>query len=80
MDEPKVGGTSPVVGEFKAGDYWWCSCGLSNKQPFCDGSHSGTGFSPRKITLEADCKFAWCTCKKSQKGHQCDGAHKCLPK
>ncbi|MEZ4754460.1 MAG: CDGSH iron-sulfur domain-containing protein [Bdellovibrionota bacterium] len=75
---PKIADTKPAVLEMEAGDYFWCACGLSAKQPFCDGSHKGTGCTPIKVTLDAARKFAWCTCKQSAKGHQCDGTHKSL--
>ena len=77
--KPAQGGVKPVVGEYPAGDYWWCTCGLSANQPFCDGAHKREGcFEPLKVTLESDTKVAWCTCKLSKKGHLCDGSHKCL--
>ena len=79
--KPAIGGERPVVGEFEAGDYWWCTCGLSATQPFCDGAHKADGcFAPKKVTLEERSKVAWCTCKLSAKGHLCDGSHKCLSK
>jgi CDGSH-type Zn-finger protein len=78
MSEPKVGGTKPVVGMYEAGDYWWCTCGQSANQPFCDGSHKGSGFTPKKVELSEAKRCAWCTCKKTAAGPFCDGAHKGL--
>lgn len=58
--------------------YFWCSCGLSEKQPFCDGSHSGTSFSPVKYISEESKKVFFCGCKYSEKSPLCDGSHKKL--
>ena len=65
----------PIIGQSEAKDYWWCSCGKSNNQPFCDGSHKGTEYSPKKISMEAGKKVAWCTCKATSKPPFCDGSH-----
>jgi CDGSH-type Zn-finger protein len=80
MAEPQVAGRAPVGVEVEAGkDYWWCSCGMSKKQPFCDGSHKGTGMAPMKWTA-AEAGTAWfCTCKQTGKSPLCDGSHKRLP-
>jgi CDGSH-type Zn-finger protein len=78
MSEPKVGGTKPVVGKYEAGEYWWCACGRSANQPFCDGSHAGSGIEPRKIELSEETRCAWCTCKRTANAPFCDGAHKGL--
>jgi CDGSH-type Zn-finger protein len=58
--------------------YYWCSCGLSANQPFCDGSHSGTGFAPIAYTATEDRIVGFCGCKHSEKGPICDGTHKKL--
>ena len=50
-EKPEIGGKSPAVLELEPGDYWWCTCGKSSKQPFCDGSHKGTSFTPEKFKL-----------------------------
>jgi CDGSH-type Zn-finger protein len=78
MSEPKVGGTKPVVGQYEAGEYWWCVCGRSANQPFCDGSHAGTAFQPKQIELTEDTRCAWCTCKRTGNAPFCDGSHKGL--
>lgn len=78
MDKPKVAQNFPYAIDMEAGTYYWCACGLSNKQPFCDGSHKGTDFTPVKETLEASKKVYWCGCKQSGKGAYCDGTHKAL--
>lgn len=69
---------SPYVMEMEPGTYFWCACGRSKKQPFCDGSHAGTNFSPIKYEITEKRKFGWCGCKESLKGCQCDGTHKRL--
>jgi CDGSH-type Zn-finger protein len=65
----------PIVLEMEAGKKAWCSCGLSEKEPFCDGKHKGSGMSPIIVTIEENKKIAWCTCKKSSNGPFCDGTH-----
>jgi CDGSH-type Zn-finger protein len=59
--------------------YWWCSCGKSTKQPFCDGSHKGTDFTPVKYEAAAAAQVWFCGCKQTAKAPLCDGAHKKLP-
>jgi CDGSH-type Zn-finger protein len=71
---------APFVIETKAGEYYWCSCGESEKQPFCDGAHArkNTGMTPVKTTIDVDKKVAWCGCKESAKKPFCDGTHRNL--
>ena len=76
MPTPKIASTSPFVQEMPAGTYFWCACGLSSKQPFCDGSHRGSGFTPTKVELTEAGKVAWCGCKQSKNGAFCDGTHR----
>lgn len=78
MNEPTIAAKHPAVLTLEAGDYFWCACGLSAKQPFCDGSHKGTGLAPKKFTLEQETKLALCQCKHSANGQLCDGTHKTL--
>jgi CDGSH-type Zn-finger protein len=75
MATPKIADTKPMVMELAAGDYFWCTCGQSSNQPFCDGGHKGTDFTPQKFTLEAKQKVAMCLCKHTQNPPFCDGAH-----
>ena len=56
-------------------NYFWCSCGKSKKQPFCDGSHAGSEFSPKKFTATKTEKVFFCGCKKTSKKPFCDGTH-----
>ncbi len=79
MDQPKIASTSPTVIELEPGTYWWCHCGLSKDQPFCDGSHSGTSFGPMKVDVDAKKKVALCNCKRTGASPFCDGAHARLP-
>lgn len=79
MDKPKMATDHPFHTEVKAERiYWWCTCGLSEKQPFCDGKHKGTGIAPVKFVVEKDDKVYFCGCKASKNPPFCDGTHKDL--
>ncbi len=79
MAEPTIASRTPFAVDVQGGkDYWWCSCGLSKKQPFCDGSHKGSEFTPVKYAAQADGKVWFCGCKKAGKAPLCDGTHKSL--
>ena len=73
--QPTVAQRSPIVKDMPAGTYHWCACGLSKNQPFCDGSHKGTGFALVKVELTEAKKVAWCACKHSKNAPYCDGSH-----
>ena len=74
-----VAGTQPIGIDVEAGkDYWWCACGKSKRQPFCDGSHKGSGFSPVEYKPAAAEEAWFCACKRSAKKPMCDGSHKNL--
>ena len=76
MDKAKVAQKSPIPVEVEAGkSYFWCSCGLSAKQPFCDGSHADTGFTPLKYDATEDGRKFFCACKQTAGEPLCDGAH-----
>ncbi len=77
-DQPAIADTKPVVLDLEPGDYFWCSCGQSKNQPYCDGAHQGTSFTPLKFTVEAPKKVALCLCKHTQNPPFCDGAHSSL--
>ena len=67
---------APMPVEVEEGkNYFWCACGKSAKQPFCDGSHKDTGFSPVRYTAKASKKVFFCGCKQSAKAPLCDGTH-----
>jgi CDGSH-type Zn-finger protein len=65
----------PVIMELEPGTYYWCSCGKSNKGPFCDGSHTGTASVPVEFVIDAKKKIALCTCQRTKKAPYCDGTH-----
>ncbi|NJN02484.1 MAG: CDGSH iron-sulfur domain-containing protein [Leptolyngbyaceae cyanobacterium SL_1_1] len=75
MNEARVADTKPAIQELEPGSYWWCTCGNSAKQPFCDGAHQDTGFKPMKFTIEEKQQIALCQCKATQKPPFCDGSH-----
>lgn len=75
MAEPTIADKKPVVMELDAGDYWWCSCGQSSNQPFCDGAHKGTEFTPLKFTIDEKKPVALCQCKYTENNPFCDGSH-----
>ena len=76
---PKISQKASYKVQVEAGKkYYWCSCGLSATQPFCNGSHKGTGFSPVEYKAEKDCIVGFCGCRQSDKKPLCDGKHKNL--
>jgi CDGSH-type Zn-finger protein len=79
MSEPVIAQKAPYPVNVEAGeDYWWCACGQSKNQPFCDGSHKGTTFTPMKYAADASKTVYFCGCKRSGNKPLCDGAHKAL--
>jgi CDGSH-type Zn-finger protein len=74
-DQPVIASKQPTVLKLQAGEYWWCSCGKSSNQPFCDGSHKGSKFAPQKVELTEEKNIALCNCKQSENGAFCDGTH-----
>ncbi len=79
MADVLIAQRSPYVLELEPGTYWWCACGRSKNQPFCDGSHKGTGITPVKFEITEKRKVALCGCKHTQTPPYCDGTHKTLP-
>ena len=78
MADPVIAARLPAVLELEPGTYWWCQCGRSASQPFCDGSHKGTEFSPVKLELEEKRRLALCQCKHTGNSPLCDGSHATL--
>ena len=75
-DVPIIAQKAPYPTEVEAGKtYFWCACGKSANQPFCDGSHKGSEFAPVKHTAAKDGKVFFCGCKHSSNGCLCDGTH-----
>lgn len=79
MPNPTIADTKPIGVELEQGkQYYWCTCGQSQSQPFCDGSHQGTEFRPLPFTAEQDGTAYLCLCKHSKNPPFCDGSHKDL--
>ena len=76
MDKGQKAGNSPIAIDVEKGkSYFWCSCGKSSKQPFCDGSHKGTEFTPKNYKAEESKKLFFCACKQTNNQPFCDGSH-----
>ncbi|NBC33478.1 MAG: CDGSH iron-sulfur domain-containing protein [Alphaproteobacteria bacterium] len=81
MAEPKpvVAQEAPMAVELQEGEtVWWCACGRSADQPWCDGSHYGTGIEPVEWTAKASKTYYLCCCKQTKRGPVCDGSHNAL--
>ena len=78
MPKPKIAAKGPKMVTLEPGTYYWCACGKSKNQPFCDGAHIGSEFSP--VTFKIDKKKdTWlCQCKHTKDKPYCDGNHKSL--
>ena len=77
MSNPVIADNRPHPAEMKKGEeQYFCTCGRSRSQPFCDGSHAGTEFAPMPFTAEEDGEAWLCACKHTKKPPYCDGAHK----
>ena len=79
MADPIVASKTPYAVDVEAGKtYWWCACGRSQRQPFCDGSHKGGPFTPLAYEAKASGKVWFCGCKHSGRAPLCDGSHQRL--
>ncbi|PAT01971.1 iron-binding protein [Candidatus Izimaplasma bacterium ZiA1] len=79
MKKGEVYKKAPIGVELEAGKtYYWCACGKSSNQPFCDGSHKGTEFQPKAFEVKETSKQYLCQCKQTNNPPYCDGTHRNL--
>ena len=77
MPNPVIANNSPAKVALEQGKkYYFCMCGRSNNQPFCDGSHKGSEFSPMAFECDTSKDYYLCRCKRSSNKPYCDGSHK----
>ena len=67
----------PFVVDVEPGEYWWCACGKSERQPYCDGSHRGGPTGPVIVVVAEAREIVWCGCKRTATAPFCDFAHRC---
>jgi CDGSH-type Zn-finger protein len=78
VESSKIAAPFPAAVTLEAGTYFWCACGRSSNQPFCDGSHKGTGLTPVSFTIDGKKSVFLCQCKQTRNKPFCDGSHKNL--
>ena len=78
MKNPKIAAKNPAAVNLEPGAYFWCSCGKSKNQPFCDGSHQGSEFFPTQFKIDTKKEVYLCQCKHSKNAPFCDGSHNSL--
>lgn len=79
MSTPDIPQKTPLPVDVEEGrKYFWCSCGKSDRQPFCDGSHQGTDFLPLTYVAETTRTLYFCACKHTHGAPLCDGSHNSL--
>lgn len=74
--KPKIADTKPLSDVVDPGRYYWCACGRSSRQPYCDGSHIGTGITPVEVEFDTTKEVYFCMCKHSKNKPFCDGSHR----
>jgi CDGSH-type Zn-finger protein len=80
MEKPVIAAGTPIPLELEPGIYYWCRCGRSKNQPFCDSTHkNGTNFTPLEFAVIQKEKKHYCRCKHTANQPYCDGTHKTLP-
>jgi CDGSH iron-sulfur domain-containing protein 3 len=79
MSEPFIAGRRSIKVNLQPGSYFWCACGRSASQPFCDGSHAGTDFQSVPFTVAAPGIVSLCACKHTHSPPYCDHTHRTLP-
>jgi CDGSH-type Zn-finger protein len=78
-EKGEIAAKAPKAVEVEAGkDYFWCTCGKSANQPFCNGAHKGSSFTPMKWTAPETKTVYMCQCKQTGNAPFCDGTHKAL--
>ena len=76
MTEPTIAQKAPFPVDVESGKkYFWCACGKSANQPFCDGSHQDTEFTPVTYEAEESKTLYFCGCKQTSGVPLCDGSH-----
>ena len=76
MTTPIIAGKQPIAVNLEKGkEYYFCTCGQSTNQPFCDGSHQGTSFEPKAFIAQESGESYLCACKQSNNAPFCDGSH-----
>lgn len=78
-DKPVIAGQRSIKLVMDPGTYFWCACGRSSNQPFCDGSHSATDIMPLRVNIPEKQKVKWCSCKMTKTPPYCDHTHRELP-
>lgn len=78
MSDPVCCQKGPYAVDEQPGTIYWCACGRSADQPYCDGSHKGTEITPLAVEITEAKKVFWCGCKHSATAPFCDGAHRKL--
>ena len=79
MATPTIAQKAPFAVDVEEGKtYYWCACGRSNSQPFCDGSHAGTEFTPVAYEADSTGPKYFCGCKHAAAAPMCDGSHSSL--